>query len=179
MFVSRIRTRRRPLKAVGLFLIAGLALAACTTPTPYQATNKRGEGFSEFQLEANKYRVVFSGNTQTPITTVENYLLFRAAELTLEKGDDYFIVSDEDVNTMRIFRTSGSSFGGGNFGFRRGFGGGFRSTTATTRERQEFTVSAIITTHKGTKPKDLPEAFTAQQVVTGLGPTIIRPEEKG
>ena len=166
-------------KALGIFLIASLALAACTTATPYQAANKRGEGFSEFKLEQNKYRIVFSGNTQTPITTVENYLLYRAAEVTLDKGFDYFIVSDEDVNTMRFFRTSGTTFGGSRFGFHRGFGGGFASTTATTRERQEFTVSAIITVHKGEKPSNVPEAFEARQVISGLGPTIVRPEQKG
>ncbi len=176
---TRKSSVHKRLKATGLFLIAGLALAACTSATPYQPANKRGEGFSEFQLEANKYRIVFSGNTSTPITTVENYLLYRSAELTLEKGHNYFIVSDENVNTMRLFRTSGTSFGGGRFGFHRGFGTGIASTTATTRERQEFTVSAIITTHKGAKPDSVAEAFDAQQVIAGLGPTIVRPETKG
>ena len=112
MLHKRISSVYKPTRAAGLFLIASLALAACTSATPYQAVNKKGEGFSEFQLEQNKYRVVFSGNTQTPITTVENYLLYRAAEVTLDKGFDYFIVSDEDVNTMRFFRTSGTTFGG-------------------------------------------------------------------
>ncbi len=178
MSVTRPSSSPKRLKAAALFFVAGLALAACTTATPYQAANKKGEGFSEFQLEQNKYRIVFSGNTQTSITTVENYLLYRAAEVTLDKGGNYFIVSDEEVNTMRIFRTSGTTFGGSRFGFRRGFGGGFASTTATTRERQEFTVSAIITIHKGKKPSDVPEAFEARQVIAGLGSTIIRPEPK-
>lgn len=179
MSQPRIPSVSRRLKAASLFLIAGLALAACTTATPYQPIDKKGEGFSEFQLEGNKYRVVFSGNTETSITTVENYLLYRAAEVTLEKGFDYFIVSDEEVNTMRLFRTSGTAFGGSRFGFRRGFGTGVVSTSATTRERQEFTVSAIITTHKGEKPADVPEAFNAREVIQGLGSTIIRPEAKG
>ena len=168
----------RGLKTTGLFLLASLALAACTTATPYQEANKRGQGFSEFQLEQNKYRIVFSGNASTPITTVENYLLYRAAEVTLNKGHDYFIVSDENVNTMRIFRTRGTTFGGSRFGFHRGFGTGIASTSLSTRERQEFTVSAIITLHSGKKPDSVAEAFNAKQVIAGLGSTIVRPTPK-
>ena len=39
-----------------------LALAGCTAPTPYQPTAD-GYGYSEQQLESNRYRVTFSGNS--------------------------------------------------------------------------------------------------------------------
>ena len=51
------------------------------------------EGFSERQIEANRFVVSFAGNTVTSRDTVERYLLFHAAEVTLRDGYDYFLVN--------------------------------------------------------------------------------------
>lgn len=157
-----------------------LALTACVTATPYQAQNDRGEGYAEFKLESNKFRVTFSGNTSTPLTTVENYLLYRAAEVTVENGFDHFIVLEDETEAMSTFRSFGTTFGGarGRFFYgTRGFGGGFGTTTATTRERREYMAQAIIETGKGPKP-DLPNAFDAREVLDNLRPNIQRPQPK-
>ena len=77
--------------AIGALLV--LLLAGCAVPTPYQPATK-GYGYSEQQLESNRYRVTFSGNSVTPRDTVQNYLLYRAAEVTRESGHDYFTVVD-------------------------------------------------------------------------------------
>ena len=70
-------------------LLSGLVLlgmlAGCAQPTPYQPATE-GYGHSEQQIEDNRYRVSFAGNDLTPADTVQNYLLYRAAELTLGKG---------------------------------------------------------------------------------------------
>ena len=45
---------------------AALALAACATPTPYgPADSARGYVFSEQQLDADRYRIMFRGNSLT------------------------------------------------------------------------------------------------------------------
>ena len=86
-------SKRSAAFAVGLALAAGLA--ACATPTPYQP-NIPGQaasgGFSEMRLEQNRFRVNFQGNTLTSRETVEGYLLFRAAELTVQNGFDGFSI---------------------------------------------------------------------------------------
>ncbi|MGF1457217.1 MAG: hypothetical protein ACFB6R_17800 [Alphaproteobacteria bacterium] len=172
---------RKRFKSIGVAALGALALAACATATPYQPANNRGEGFAEFQLESNKFRVTFSGNTLTPLPTVENYLLYRAAEVTVNKGFDHFIVLEDKSEAMSTFRSFGTVIGGaeGRFFYgTRGFGGGFGTTTATTRERREYMAQAIIETGTGPKPADNPSAFNAREVLENLAPTIVRPEPK-
>src|SRR3546814_14821204 len=67
-------------------------LTACATTTPYQPV-RDGYGYQDQRIEGNRYRVTFAGSTATPRQTVENYLLYHAAELTLASGNDYFIVT--------------------------------------------------------------------------------------
>jgi hypothetical protein len=74
-----------------ILLLVGLA--GCAKPTPYQAAAERsGYGYSEQEIGKNQYRIGFNGNGITPRETVDRYLRYRAAELTDEKGFDYFIV---------------------------------------------------------------------------------------
>lgn len=160
----------------------GLA-AACTTVTPYQPIGNNG-GFSDQKLDEGRYRVTAEGNSSTDRTTVENYVLYRAAEITLREGGDYFIVVDSNTEAMRRFITTGTSFGRG-FG-RRGFfyghgyysrfGAGFGSTHATTRERRSYTVGAIIDIRRGDKSSGDGTAYDARQVIDNLNPTLVRPQ---
>ena len=107
-------------------LAATTALAACATPTPYQPARltARGpvNGFSEAPLEQNRYRVAFNGNTVTSREQVEDALLLRAAELTLQQGFDHFTAVNRA--TERDVRYSASPRFGSSFGYG-GFGGGY------------------------------------------------------
>lgn len=70
-----------------------LITAACAKPTTYKPANQPGSlGYTEEKIGADQYRVSFAGNGLTTRRTVDLYLLYRAAELTQEKGFDYFIV---------------------------------------------------------------------------------------
>src|SRR3546814_3976294 len=92
MNVPRLRARGRLLAAIGT---GTLMLAGCASPTPYQPATGHGfnrTGFSEQRIESNRYMVSFSGNSLTSRETVERYLLFRAAELTVQQGFDHFIL---------------------------------------------------------------------------------------
>ena len=86
--------------------ILGLLGACKGHPTPYQSAVD-GYGYSEKRIEDNRYRVIFAGNDHTKADTVQNYLLYRAAELTLNHGYDYFTVVDRNLD--RSTRYSGSS----------------------------------------------------------------------
>ena len=74
-------------------------MAACATATPYQPASQPGgfDGFSQTMLQADRARITFGGNSLTKRDTVENYLLFRAAETALERGYDWFELQDTDT----------------------------------------------------------------------------------
>ena len=77
---------------------AALSLSACETATPYQPITAQkatsSGGYNEQQIEANRWKVEFSGNSLTSRQTVERYLLFRSAQLTLAQGFDWFQAVD-------------------------------------------------------------------------------------
>ena len=160
------------------FALAGLALAAAgcaSAPTPYQPAD--GEyGYTAQQIEDNRYRVAFSGNAATPRQTVENYLLYRAAEVTLESGNDYFTVVDRNIEAYgsgiagpRVGVGVGS--GGGDVGLGVGlstlFGGGGGSA--------RYTAYADIIVRAGEKPADDPRSYDARDVIRRLQPQVIQP----
>src|ERR1700683_1245865 len=80
--------------------IAGLAVvAACATPTPYEpAKSENGEGYTTQRIESNRFRIWFRGNSIPSRQTVDTYMLYRAAEVTLENGSDYFVIVNKDVD---------------------------------------------------------------------------------
>ena len=153
-----------------------LLLAACGTPTPYQPVTN-GFGYAEQPLETGRYRVSFFGNSLTARETVENYLLYRAAELTLDQGYDYFIVAEEDVERNTQYRTTYSDVGapfGSFYGSR--YRGRFRSglATAVSRPIDSYEAYANILLRRGEKPADNPQAYDARDVLARLSPTIVR-----
>jgi hypothetical protein len=190
------------LKKAALAAGMSLALAACATATPYQpaAPGQGGAGgFSELRLEPNRYRVNFAGNTLTSRETVERYLLFRAAELTVQQGYNWFETADR--RTDRTVRTVVDSdpFMRPGFGYGAGYGywrpawryygpryGGWRTwdpywgdpfftSRAQVRTIERFEASAEIVLHRGAKPAGDPRAFDAREIISSLGPTIVRP----
>ena len=66
-------------------------LSACATT--YQKAGVTG-GYTETQLDANVYQVDFSGNAYISSQEVADFALLRSAELTLEKGYNYFVIID-------------------------------------------------------------------------------------
>jgi len=161
--------------ALALFVV--LALAACAQPTPYQPA-RDGYGFSQQRLEDNRYRIVFSGNSLTPLPVVEDYMLYRSAEITLEAGYDYFIVADKQTDkSTRYLATFTDPFPyyGPYWRPDRRVWYGPQFQTGDYRPIQSFATSANITLHRGKKPADNPEAHDARDVVARLGPTIRYP----
>ncbi|MBB5517747.1 CC0125/CC1285 family lipoprotein [Amphiplicatus metriothermophilus] len=170
------------IRTIALGVVACAALAACATSTPYQpAESGRGYGFSEQRIEQNRYRITFRGNSATSRETVENALLLRAAEVTVSKGYDYFIVVEGDTEASRSYRTSASPAFFGRYGFgpyygfpyyAYGWGWGY-PYDSYTREITRYSAVAFITMHKGEKPQDNPQAFNAREVIENLRPLVI------
>ena len=95
---------------------SALTLMACATATPYQPASTPGgfDGFSQQMIENDRARITFGGNSLTKRETVENYLLYRAAEMAVERGFETFTLQERDVEqNTRVQVSPGSSFGRG------------------------------------------------------------------
>lgn len=167
-------------------LILALAvgvLAACATATPYQpgAPGAGGYGFHEERIENNRVRLTFRGNSLTDRQTVENYLLYRAAELTLAEGKDYFVVANRD--TEEHSRLQAEGFGPSRFDYwffspRHGWGrwyDPFWGEPTNYREVTRYEAIAEIAMYSGAKPANDANAFDAREVQANLQGQIVRP----
>jgi len=168
--------------AIGVCLTA---LTACTTPTPYQpvaagASQSMARGYSDQRIEANRYRLKFTGNSATSRETVEDYMLYRAAELALENGYDWFSLvgrnTKEDRTTTTTYRDPFPRYYGGFYYryYRGGWGawGGWEEDETTF---YRYEASAEVLLGKGEKPAGDPNAYDAREVKGNLDGRIVRP----
>lgn len=182
--------------ALAAALVATVGLTACATATPYQP-NVRGQavsgGFSEVRLESDRFRVNFAGNSLTSRETVERYLLYRAAELTVDQGADWFsLVERQTDRKARTYVDPDPHAGFGPYGYWRPYwryygprwgwrawdpwyGDPFWADRVDVRTVERFEATAEIVLGHGPKPPNDPRAFDAREVLANLGPTIVRP----
>ncbi len=117
-----------------LIAASALTLVACATATPYQPASEPGgyDGFSQQMIENDRARITFGGNSLTKRDTVENYLLYRSAEMAVERGFETFTLQDRELEADRNVRVSpgfsggydpyfGYSFYRPSFGWSRGY----------------------------------------------------------
>ena len=182
-----------PARRIRVLVFAALALllpAACMHPTYYEPAAD-GEVYADQEIAEGRYRVTFAGNSATARETVENYLLYRAAEITLAAGRDYFVFAEYDVEREVTYRRfvdlpRGPAFygpygpwhpywDGYAFGpFYDPFGPGYAEVTA--RETDKYRAYATIAVYSGTPPADDPDAYAARDVIDRLRGSIQRPE---
>lgn len=95
-----------------------VALTACASTTPYQPASQPGgfDGYSQTMLDNSTARVSFGGNSLTNRETVENYLLYRAAEMAVERGHEYFSLVNQDTEKNTRVSQRPSSYGYGAYG---------------------------------------------------------------
>ncbi|MEO7774715.1 MAG: hypothetical protein ABIT36_12735 [Steroidobacteraceae bacterium] len=174
-------------------LVTCALIAACATPTPYKPAGASGDGngYSSRRIDSNRFRVSFQGNSLTSRQTVENYLLYRAAELTVQQKADWFVVARR--GTQRKTDTYvDRPFGPGRYGYwgptwryqdpRFGWRtwdpygrGPFWDQTVDVRTVNRYEASAEIIIRKGAKPASNRRAFDAREVMTNLEDAIRRP----
>lgn len=192
--MSHRRTNRLRKALVGTALVGALLTAGCATPTPYRPATGYGfnqTGYADQQIEANRYQISFSGNSVTSRETVERYLLYRAAELTLQQGYDYFVLSNRDTEKRTRTYATTDPFWGGPYGYwhpswryyspRWGWGGWgpwgdpFWGPDVDVHTIDKYQALAEIVMGKGSKPNDNVRAFDARSVIDHIGPTIEMP----
>jgi hypothetical protein len=196
---TRIMSTRtfRLLAAAAIALSLG-ALSGCMTATPYQPYVAEGAqgthgGYSEQMLAPDRYRVIFHGNELASRERVEGYLLYRAAELTVARGFDWFVMDqkglERDVQTYAEHHYSpswGYPYWRPSWGYYRGGlgwdywapwrGDPFWADHVDLRTVEAFEASAEVTMHKGPVPAGDPRAIDARAAIARLGPTIELPK---
>lgn len=165
-------------RMLGVAAVAALlGLAACATATPYQPVGKSGEGYSEQRLESNRFRVRFTGSSATPRQTVEDYLTYRAAELTLQHGYDWFMLVDSathvDPQRSSAGPDVGIGFGGGSGHFGTGISIGLGSLIGGG-SRAAYQGQADVLMFRGARPADDAKALDARQVKAHLESAVQR-----
>jgi len=183
-----------------ILFVAGLS--ACMTATPYQPyqsefTAEVHGGYSEQHPAPDRYIVRFHGNELTARDRVEGYLLYRAAELTIQNGYDWFLIVDRhtehDTETYVRSDSYYSPWYGSGYDhwrpnwryYRQGYGWDvwypamgkpFWADRPTVTRVESFEAEAEIILRKGQLPEGEPRAFDAVGVMTRLGPAIERPQ---
>lgn len=179
--------------------ICVLATTGCAySSTPYQpvsSSNRIAGGYSDVRLSENRFRVSFAGNSLTSREQVESYLLFRAAELTLEQGRTWFVIEDRVVEHEVERRAMpdplydpwyGSYYGYwrpywryyGPRGWRAWYpyyGHSFWTDHVDVREVDRFEAIAEIRLGDGPMPNGNLRAFDAREVVARIGPRVKYP----
>ncbi len=159
---------RLPLIAV----VLAAALAACATAPTYQAaTASGGPGYSEQQVEANRFFVTYRAPQGADAETVSNFALLRAADLTLQHNHDWFWVDARHVDASHSGYSGpsvGVGIGGASFGSHSaaGVGLGFNFPLGHPHEMASAAMLEIRF-GEGAKPDD-PRAYDAHSVSANL-----------
>jgi hypothetical protein len=176
--------------ALAFAVTALLGVAGCETPTPYQPMSSQNAvwgGFTDQKLDENHYRVTFRGNDVTSREQVESYLLYRAAELTVNQGFDWFEMVERNTrNRGYTYVDPDFAYGAywapywsfhGPWGWGAWdpyWGGPFWGGYDIERVDRYEAIAEIAVFH-GPKPPDNSRALDARQVMANLGPKIVRP----
>jgi hypothetical protein len=87
------------LKSCILFAVL-IVVSSCATKYAQRGSWPDMYGYTDEPLDSATYQVSFYGNSATSPSDVNRYALYRSAELTLEKGFDYFVIVDAQQNAQ-------------------------------------------------------------------------------
>ena len=162
----------RPLAA----LVLGAVLTGCAVEPSYfgPAGPDHPTGYTDQQIDQNRFRVSYQGNSQTPRVTVENFLLLRSAQVALQAGYPFFEFDTRDTKTKTTYFSSFTGWPGwrgyGRYGWY-GWGGGPgfpEDTTTVPITRYEAYAEIVLLTDA--QAHGDPHALDAKSVVSHLGP---------
>jgi hypothetical protein len=124
-------------------------LVSCAAEPRYYGPKQPGEsvGYTDLRLDQNRFRVTYSGNSATARDMVENFLLMRAAEVTLQSGYSHFLFDARDTKAKTTYLsdfTGWPGWGGGWYwhSWPDAFGGPPFDAQAESRPITKFEASA-------------------------------------
>ena len=133
-------------RSFGIVLL--ITLCGCSAQTLYQPNPEPrigNYGYSELPIDSERYEVTFTGDYDTPTETIDQYALYRSAEITAAHGYDYFIVEHTRHWNMRYHR------------------------------RVQLVTTYKIRMYHGERPDRNPNSYKAREMIDVMGPTIKRP----
>ncbi len=156
-----------------------ITLAACaSTPPAYGPAASAGAvGYSERQIESNRYFVTYRAPQGADASLLQDYALLRAADLTLQNGSDWFWVDrrslDEEAALARG-PSIGVGVGAGSWGGRSGgsVGVGVNIPIGGASRQRASAATLEIRLGEGPKPDD-PNAYDARSTSTNLRARIM------
>jgi hypothetical protein len=171
-------TANRRMMWVFAAAFAAAALSGCASgPAPYgPKTADSGTGYTDEQLAQNRFRVTYTGNSTTPRDVIEDYLLFRAAQVTQSAGAQWFVFAARDTKAKTSYFSSFEGWPG-----YRGFGWYWHSWAwpyegdVETRPITRYRAYAEIVLLTPAQAKAEPRALNAQDVMDHLGPKVLPP----
>ena len=146
--------------------LTALLLGCSSTATYMPAEKTGGKGYSHVALEQDRYRVTFKGGDQT---AASDFALRRAAELTLEQGKDWFLVTNAFAGKPKNVSDPGVGRVGGVIGgaVGRTVGVGIGLGVSLANSNQDAIHNLEILMGAGPKPED-PNAYDARSVQASL-----------
>ena len=155
-------------------LFAAIALTACASTPAYQAAvNPNATGYSERQIETNRYFVTYRASQSADAALLSDYALLRAAELTLEHNHDWFWVDRRTTDNSSAGAYSGPTIGvgvgGGSWGGHGGGSVGVGVNFPLGGHSGESATGATLEIRfgEGAKPDD-PNAYDARSISTNV-----------
>ncbi|MEZ5996228.1 MAG: hypothetical protein R3C25_10790 [Hyphomonadaceae bacterium] len=156
-------------------VVAALALSACATaaaPIYGAALSPTGAGYSETQIESNRYFVTYRAPRGAEAGLLQDYALLRAAELTLQNQHEWFWV-DRRTTDEQEQRQNGPSIGvgigGGSWGRHSGGGVGVGVTFPIGGQSAPVARSTMLEIRFGDGPKpDDANAYDARSVAGSI-----------
>lgn len=162
-----------------------LLLSACSS---YQREGTYGGihfgGYSDERIDQNTVIVRYNGGAFTKPRQVNTYLLVRSAEVTIENGYDWFVISSMTSSPIDLDILTKQSYNGYVTNPRKAYPTYYRSISYKSyhvkrppletmlqgggcSQRGE---SAVVKMFEGIKPEDLPFSYDAKSVIAHLGP---------
>ena len=129
-----------------LFCFMTFTLLSCATPYKHDGIMDEGllGGYTDTRIDANTVIVSFRGDPFTSAQKALTYVLYRAAEVTVHDGYDYFVVSSAS-NYKQVCCLSGSA---------------------------PHAYAAVIKMYQGKAPVGQPNTYDAKNVMVQLGPVV-------
>lgn len=169
----------RTIEHIIIILALAAISAGCATSTRYQPAPEADDyGYRDVSLTSERYRVSFTGNDLTARETVENYALYRAAEIALAAGYDRFKLVERETETTSSYASVGTGIGG--FGIGHGhFGGGpFFGTSigvVNSEPSTSYRTVAEILVGPEVRSGDA-DVYNARELKSRLEERVVRPE---
>lgn len=160
-----------------ILLIGSALLAACASGPAYRpAVEADDYGYRDTLLTSDRYRVSFAGDYSMARETVENFALFRAANVAVNRGATRFRINSRETSPV----TSNSGGGartsvGYGFGFPYwGTGIGY-STGGASRTRYETVLEIQV---GDAIPETGPDIYDATELKRNLSSAVAAGEQR-